>query len=157
MKQCDYVSFAVDRFLESFTECASMSDDKDRHHTWSGLRDWRQLGGSTVGRRRATIGTSFPRYEKRSFSIHLPSPSSSGPPPFGHPCQTPNPDPVTRQEIGSKEWDLAWGLTRPDLSFNWLGKDVSSSAHVASSFWNRIYTHCEFQCEFQQKHTKTQN
>ena len=38
MTQCDCVSYAVNRFLEPFTECASVSDDKDRWlpslHLW---------------------------------------------------------------------------------------------------------------------------
>ena len=39
-KQYDCVShYAVKRFLEPFTECAPVSDDKDRYYTWSGLRD----------------------------------------------------------------------------------------------------------------------
>ena len=32
MKQYDCVSHAVNRFLEPFTECASVSDEKDRYH-----------------------------------------------------------------------------------------------------------------------------
>ena len=33
MNQYGYVSHAVARFLESFTECASVSDVKDRYYT----------------------------------------------------------------------------------------------------------------------------
>ena len=33
MKHYDCVSDAVNRFPESFTECASVSDDKDRYCT----------------------------------------------------------------------------------------------------------------------------
>ena len=33
MKSYDYVSYAVNRFLEPFAECALVSDDKDRYYT----------------------------------------------------------------------------------------------------------------------------
>ena len=33
MKQFDCVSYAVNRFLEPLTECASVSDEKDRYYT----------------------------------------------------------------------------------------------------------------------------
>ena len=162
IKQYDFVSFAVDCFLESFTECASMSDDKDRHHTWSGLRDWRRLGGSTVGRRRATIDTSFPRCEKRFFSIHLPSLSSSGPPLFDHSCQTPNPVPVTRQEIDSKEWDLAWGLKDLTWVSIVLEKMCSplrmSRRHSEKEFtrlWISMWISTKTHKKHKTKHTKT--
>ena len=39
MKEYDCVSYAVNRFLEPITECASASDDKDRYYTCSGPRD----------------------------------------------------------------------------------------------------------------------
>ena len=39
MKYYDFVTSAVNRFLEPFTECASVSDEKDRYYTGSGLRD----------------------------------------------------------------------------------------------------------------------
>ena len=32
-EKSDYVSFAVDRFLEPFTECASVSDERNRYYT----------------------------------------------------------------------------------------------------------------------------
>ena len=44
MKYYDCAShYAVNRFLEPFTECASVSDDKNRYFTGSGLRDCKQL------------------------------------------------------------------------------------------------------------------
>ena len=66
MKQYDCVSYAVNRFREPITECASVSVDKNRHYTSSGLCTESNCAGMYSMHGRVIFGN---RYEFQLFNL----------------------------------------------------------------------------------------